>query len=132
MLKNTLKENKPRWLILMIDIVLVWGTFIVSYYLLFKHRGVIDWQSLARQLLLVIAIYFLFFLIFQPYRTVIHRTGLRDLQRVAKTVVAAFLTLAGLATVAEWSSLATRSLQWFGVFSHTQLLFHAFMAGFAM
>ena len=132
MLKNTLKENKPRWLILMIDIVLVWGTFIVSYYLLFKHRGVIDWQSLASQLLLVIAIYFLFFLIFQPYRTVIHRTGLRDLQRVAKTVVAAFLTLAGLATVAEWSSLATRSLQWFGVFSHTQLLFHAFMAGFAM
>lgn len=132
MLKNTLKENKPRWLILMVDIVLVWGTFIVSYYLVFKHRGAIDWHALAGQLLLAVATYFLFFLIFQPYRTVIHRTGLRDLQRVAKTVVAAFVTLAGLATIVEWWPLATLSLQWFGVFSHTQLLFHAFMVGFAM
>src|SRR5690606_35869713 len=72
----------------------------------------------------------IFFLIFQPYRSVIHRTGLRDLQRIASTVVAAFVVLAIFARLLEWPKLIPSPFHFFGTFSHTQLLLHAFMAGF--
>lgn len=132
MLRDKLKVNKPRWLVLLIDLWVVWSTFILCYYLVFKHRGEMDWQPLSAQLLTTTIVYFIFFLIFQPYRSVIHRTGLLDLQRVAGTVVAAFITLAVLARVLELPQLASSSFHLFGDFSHTQLLLHAFMTGFAL
>lgn len=109
---------------------LVWSTFILCYYLVFKQRGEMDWQPLSAQLLTTTVVYFIFFLIFQPYRSVIHRTGLRDLQRIASTVVAAFTVLAIFAWLLEWPRLASSSFHLFGTFSHTQLLLHAFMTGF--
>lgn len=132
MLRNKLQSNKPRWLILLIDMSLVWGTFICCYYLVFKQRGAIDWQPLSAQLLLTTAVYFIFFLIFQPYRSVIHRTGLRDLQRVASTVLGAFIVMSVTVWLVERKPWGDSLFSVFGAFSHTQLLLHAFMAGFAL
>ncbi len=130
MLRDKLRGNKPRWLILLIDMWVVWSTFILCYYLVFKQGGEIDWQPLSSQLLAITGVYFIFFLIFQPYRGVIHRTGLRDLQRIASAVVAAFVVLAVFARLIEWPALSFSLFPVFGKISHTQLLLHAFMAGF--
>lgn len=130
MLRKKLRDDKPRWLILLIDMWVVWGTFILCYYLVFKQRGEVDWQPLSAQLLITTIVYFIFFLIFQPFRSVIHRTGLRDLQRIASTVLAAFIVMALTAWLMESGPLSNSLLATFGTFSHTQLLLHAFMAGF--
>src|SRR5690606_20511682 len=131
-IKDTLKGNKPRWLILLVDLFLVWGSFFISYFLVFKQRGVMDWEPVELQFALITGVYLLFFLLFQPYRSVVHRTGLRDLQRIALTVSSAFLLLAICARLQEWRPELFSFLGMFASFSHTQLLLHAFMTGFAM
>ena len=108
----------------------VWSTFVLCYYLVFKQRGPIDWQPLSMQLLAVTIVYFGLFLLFKPYRSVIHRTGLRDLQRIASAVLGSFMVLAVLAKLIELPPLSETAIQPFDRFSHTQLLLHAFMAGF--
>ncbi|TYR36892.1 polysaccharide biosynthesis protein [Sphingobacterium phlebotomi] len=130
MLKDKLRADKPRWLILLIDMWVVWSTYVLCYYLVFKQRGDIVWEPLSAQLITTTIVYFIFFLVFQPYRSIIHRTGLRDLQRIASTVSCAFVILAMIGWLFELAPLRNSLSPIFGKFSHTQLLLHAFMAGF--
>src|SRR5690606_22411537 len=131
-LKDKLRRNKPRWLVLLIDLFLMWASFFISFFLVFKQRGTVDWQPFELQFVVVTLVYFLIFLLYQPYRSVIHRTGLRDFQRIALTVASAFLFLAICARLQEWRPQLFSFLDVFASFSHTQLLLHAFMIGFAM
>src|SRR5690606_31465108 len=130
MLKDKLRADKPRWLILLIDMWVVWSTYVFCYYLVFKQRGDIVWEPLSTQLITTTVVYFFFFLVFQPYKSVIHRTGLRDLQRIASTVSCAFVILAMTGWLFELGPLRNSLSPIFGTFSHTQLLLHAFMTGF--
>ena len=131
-LKEKLRGNKPRWMVLLVDLGLVWISYIVCYFLVFKQRGTLSWEVLDDQLLVTSLVYFIFFLIFQPYNSLIHRTGLRDLQRVAWTVAAAFVTLDILTRIFENIPSLHPIVQLFSSFSQTELLLHAFMTGFSM
>lgn len=127
-----LRRNKPRWLVVLADILLMCAAFVLSFVLIFKHRGVLHWETMLLQLFLVTAIYGTSFLIFQPFRSVIHQTGLRDLRQVAFTTGAAFLVLAGIVRLVEWVDWIYPNLAILLPFSHTQLLLHAFLTGFGM
>src|SRR5690606_35307309 len=88
------------------------------------------WEPLSAQLIITTVVYFVFFSVFQPYRSVIHRTGLRDLQRIASTVSCAFVILAMIGWLFELEPVRDSLSPIFGTVSHTQLLLHAFMTGF--
>ena len=45
--------NKPRWVILLLDMIIVILAFSVSYILIFKHRGGVEVNALRLQLILV-------------------------------------------------------------------------------
>src|SRR5690606_21754402 len=130
MLKEKLRGDKPRWLILLIDMWVVWSTYVFCYYLVFKQRGDIVWEPLSAQLITATIVYFVFFLVFQPYKSVIHRTGLRDLQRIAGTVSCAFVILVTIGWLFELEPLPHSIATIFRTFYYTQLLLHAFMTGF--
>lgn len=130
--RDCLLFDKPRWLVLLIDVMLMATAFIVSYVLIFSKRGGVQLEQLGAQLLLVGSIYFLCFLIFHTYRSVIRRTGIRDLQQLVIANVVAFIVAVAICGIIEWYADKYTFLQNIVPFSDTQLLFHAFITGFSM
>ncbi|MCF6212554.1 MAG: polysaccharide biosynthesis protein [Flavobacteriaceae bacterium] len=82
MLKNTLryllKNNAPRWLVLLIDIYIVSNTFILAYLIRFNFHLNFDTSRFFTQLPIVIIGALVSFLLIGSYKGVIRRTGMRD------------------------------------------------------
>ena len=127
--KEGLSINKPRWIILLLDMAVVATAFLVSYVLIFKHRGAVGLDNMGRQLLLVSLIYLIWFCISGSYKGVIHKTGIRELQRIVLTVVLAYFSVELISKTIEWLFPSYGDML---PFSDTQLLFHALIAGFGM
>lgn len=137
--REGLRMNKPRWVILVIDLLLMAGAFVVSFVLIFKERNGIETHNLVSmldrmlgQLALVGIVYLLCFLGFQTYRSVIRRTGIRDLQQVAITVFVALVLAITVTHLIHWQIKSWTFFLPIVPFSDTQLLFHAFITGFGM
>jgi len=127
--KEGLSTNKPRWIILLLDMAVVATAFLVSYVLIFKHRGAVEMDNMGRQLLLVSLIYLIWFCISGSYKGVIHKTGIRELQRIVLTVVLAYFSTELVSKTIEWLFPSYDDML---PFSDTQLLFHALIAGFGL
>ncbi|WP_164126674.1 polysaccharide biosynthesis protein [Sphingobacterium luzhongxinii] len=137
--REGLRMNKPRWVILLIDLLLMAGAFVLSYVLIFKERDGITTHNLVNlldrmlgQLAVVGMIYLLCFLGFQTYRSVIRRTGIRDLQQVSITVFTALALVEVVTHLIHWKIEFLPFMRYILPFSDTQLLFHAFITGFSM
>ncbi|WGQ12747.1 hypothetical protein [Sphingobacterium faecium] len=124
--------NKPRWMVLLVDMLIVSAGFGISYILIFKHRGIVDLNNLFGQLLIVCTVYLVWFLIFGTYKSVMHKTGIRDLQQLVIALVSAYISVELLSKLIEWMVPKNTMFQNILPFSDTQLLFHALIAGFGM
>lgn len=124
--------NKPRWMVLLVDMLIVSTGFVISYILIFKHRGIVELDNLFVQLLVVSTIYLFWFLIFGTYKSVMHKTGIRDLQHLVFAVVLSYLSAELLCKFIEWNASVSSMLENILPLSDTQLLFHALIAGFGM
>lgn len=124
--------NKPRWMVLLVDMLIVSTGFVISYILIFKHRGIVELDNLFVQLLVVSTIYLFWFLIFGTYKSVMHKTGIRDLQHLVFAVVLSYLSAELLYKFIEWNASVSSMLENILPLSDTQLLFHALIAGFGM
>ena len=129
-LRNILRKDGPRWLVLSIDLFSVWLSFVMSYILVLKHRGPISISLMLIESAIVSSIYLLVFLWFRPYQSIVRRTGLRDLKLIGNCVaVAFFLTILSSYI---WEFLVPDQLEQQYYFSQTQLLFHALLIGIVM
>jgi len=126
--KKELRKEGPRWVVLVIDLLLVWGSFLLSYVLIFKYRSDAWWREMFLQAAMASLVYWCCFHLFKPYRSIIRRTGLSDLLVIAKSVVTAFIGLFLLTKISEGLDLTTFGFH----FSQTQLLLHALLTGVAM
>ncbi|MGJ1382466.1 polysaccharide biosynthesis protein [Sphingobacterium sp. HMSC13C05] len=124
--------NKPRWMVLLVDMLIVSTSFGMSYILIFKHRGIVDLNNLFGQLIIVCTVYLVWFLIFGTFKSVMHKTGIRDLQQLVVALVLAYISVELLSKLIEWIVPKNTILQSIVPFSDTQLLFHALIAGFGM
>ncbi|WP_312194508.1 polysaccharide biosynthesis protein [Sphingobacterium multivorum] len=124
--------DKPRWMVLLVDMLIVSTGFVISYILIFKHRGILELDNLFVQLLVVSTIYLFWFLIFGTYKSVMHKTGIRDLQHLVFAVILSYLSAELLCKSIEWNAYVSSMLENILPFSDTQLLFHALIAGFGM
>lgn len=129
-LRNILRRDGPRWLVLSIDLFSVWLTFILSYFLVLKHRGAISIELMLFESVVVSCIYFGVFLGFKPYRSIVRRTGLRDLKLIGNCVAVAFILTILMSYL--WEFIVSDDLEEKYYFSQTQLLFHGLMTGMAM
>jgi FlaA1/EpsC-like NDP-sugar epimerase len=77
-LKYLLKNNAPRWLVLIIDTYIVANTFILAYLIRFNFHLNFDTPQFLKQLPLVIVGALFCFLLIGSYKGVIRRTGIRD------------------------------------------------------
>lgn len=125
-----LLKDGPRWLVLSIDLLLCWISFVFSYFFVLKHRGVISIRLMLFESLIVSCIYFSVFLGFKPYQSIVRRTGLRDLKLIGNCVAISFIFTILLSYL--WEFIASKDLEEKYYFSQTQLLFHALMTGIGM
>lgn len=128
--REGLSVNKPRWVILLIDMIIVVVSFLASYVLIFKHRGGVELDALRIQLILVSTIYLICFVALGTFKGVIHKTGLRELQRMVLAIGIAYFASVLVCKLLEWTQPSF--LHEAFPFSDTQLLFHALIAGFGM
>lgn len=127
--KEGLSINKPRWIILLLDMMIVAIAFFISYILIFKHRGGVAFEDMTRQALLVSGVYLIWFCILGTFKGVVHKTGIRELQRIVLAIGLAYFSTVLIAKVIEWLYPSYEDML---PFSDTQLLFHALIAGFGM
>lgn len=129
-LKNVLRKHGPRWLVLVIDIFLVWSCFFVTYFLIFKEREIFSVSSLLLQSVLISAIYTIVSIFFKTYQSIIRRTGLRELKLIGNCIAIGFIL--SLIVSYFWELMMPLHIQTNIAFSQTQLLFHALLSGIAM
>lgn len=128
--REGLSINKPRWIILLLDMMIVVVAFFASYVLIFKHRGEIAIDAMQQQSILVSVLYLVWFCILGTFKGVVHKTGIRELQRIVMAIVLAYFSTVLVSKILEWSQ--PEFLKTIFPFSDTQLLFHALIAGFGM
>ncbi len=124
--------DKPRWMILLLDMLIVVLGFGISYFLIFKHRGTVDFDKLCIQAVVISAVYFACFLLLGTFRAVMHKTGILELQQLVFAVVVAFIVAEMLSKVIEFLAPPGSFLSGMLPFSDTQLLFHALISGFVL
>jgi len=73
-----LKNNTPRWVVLLIDIYIVSNTFLLAYLIRFNFQLTFDVSKLVLQLPFIIVTALISFLIVGSYKGIIRHTGLRD------------------------------------------------------
>ncbi|MGJ1403298.1 polysaccharide biosynthesis protein [Sphingobacterium siyangense] len=128
--RDILRRDGPRWFVLSADMCIVWGSFIISYILILKHRFTISLPLLLLESIIVSAIYLLVFVLFKPYKSIVRRTGLRDLKLIGNCIASGFALSIVLSYI--WEIWASNELETAYYFSQTQLLLHALLSGIGM
>ncbi len=82
------------WLILLIDVVIIWLSFLFAQVIRFNFEiSNIVWSSVLLNSLVVLFINFFFFIVFRSYATIIRHTSLHDILRVFRAMTSALVLL---------------------------------------
>ena len=87
------KLNVSRWVVLLIDIVLVTQSFVFAYLIVFKFQLSFQRFGFFAQILLVALVSFLSFLIVGSYKGTVRQTGIKDALSVFYGVTIVFVIL---------------------------------------
>ena len=85
--------NAPRWVVLIIDIFIVFLSYIASNFILNSFLDSFSLTELFYKLPIVILVYILCFLYFKTFKGIIKKTGLKDAENVFIANTTAFLIL---------------------------------------
>ncbi|QHC83889.1 polysaccharide biosynthesis protein [Empedobacter brevis] len=85
--------NTPRWVVLVIDIIIVFLSYIVSNFILNSFLNTFSVEKLVYKLPFITLVYFFCFIYFKTYKGVVRKTGLKDAENVFVSNTTAFLIL---------------------------------------
>ena len=85
--------NAPRWVVLIIDILIVFISYITSNFILNSFLNTFSLEKLLFKLPLVVILYLICFLYFKTYKGIVKKTGLKDAENVFISNISAFLIL---------------------------------------
>jgi len=98
------RHSVPRWMVLVIDIAVVFMAFIIAYLLRFNFALPQDREPIfIFQAVLASAVYAVYCLIFRSYSGLLRHTTLTDITLVFVVTTCSSLTLVGLSVVSDWS-----------------------------
>ncbi|MBD1427485.1 polysaccharide biosynthesis protein [Sphingobacterium arenae] len=92
-LRKKLRKDNPRWVILLIDIIIVFGCYVTFNFILNSFLGEFDIELMFKQSLIILTIYLMSFLFMKTYREIVRHTGLSEAIRIFKTVWLACMVL---------------------------------------
>ena len=92
-IKTTFIKNLPRWVILLIDILIVSVSYLLSNYIINSFIANFDIAYVLLKTPIIALVYLIYFLIIGTYKGVVRQTGLKDAQNVFYSNLLAFFTL---------------------------------------
>ncbi len=111
----------PRWLVLLIDMIVVYFSFLIAYMLRYNFETfAFDLNVVFRQSFMILSIYALFMFVFKSYEGMIRHTTIKDTYKI---IMATFSAVATLFIV----TVLSRQNDWQPIFnvSLSILLIHA-------
>ena len=115
-------HSLPRWFVLLVDLVVVYFSFLIAYMLRFNFEiYTFDIARSFNQAYIVLIVYTFFMLIFKSYSGMIRHTTIRDTYKIIFTSIFALTVLISI-------TLLTRKNEWKEVFNIpiSILLIHSF------
>ncbi|WP_312922860.1 polysaccharide biosynthesis protein [Empedobacter brevis] len=85
--------NTPRWVVLVIDIIIVFLSYIISNFILNSFLNTFSVEKLVYKLPFITLVYFICFIYFKTYKGIVRKTGLKDAENVFVSNTTAFLIL---------------------------------------
>lgn len=85
--------NTPRWVVLVIDICIVFVSYILSNFILNSFLNTFSVERLFYKLPFITLVYTICFLYFKTYKGIVKKTGLKDAENVFVSNTTAFLIL---------------------------------------
>lgn len=92
-LRKKLRKDNPRWVILLIDVIIVFGCYVTFNFILNSFMGGFDIGLMFKQCIIVLLVYLGAFLFMKTYREIVRHTGLSEAIRIFKTVWLACMVL---------------------------------------
>lgn len=91
------KYSLPQWMVLLIDISVVFMSFFVAYILRYNFEpDTFNIQTSLKQSILVIAVYIFFMLLFKSYSGMLRHTTIRDTYKIIITSFSSTIILFGI------------------------------------
>ncbi|SMG47890.1 NDP-sugar epimerase, includes UDP-GlcNAc-inverting 4,6-dehydratase FlaA1 and capsular polysaccharide biosynthesis protein EpsC [Sphingobacterium psychroaquaticum] len=88
-----MRRDNPRWVVLLIDVFIVFSCYLLSTYVINSFRGRVDDALMIKQAFLVTAIYALSFFVFKTYRGIIRQADIKDAQGIMSATIGAVVVL---------------------------------------
>ncbi|GGH32043.1 polysaccharide biosynthesis protein [Sphingobacterium alkalisoli] len=84
-----LRKDNPRWVVLVIDLLIVWTCYVLSNYIINSFKGNFDLLLMLKKSAFLTLVYSLCFLYFKTYKGIIRQSGIRDAQYIMTAVAVA-------------------------------------------
>ena len=92
-LKRHLYRDHPRWIILIIDMFIVFVSYVLSIYVLYDLKGFADVSMMLKKLIIILFVYFTFFVSNSTFKGIVRQTGIQDVIKIFKTTATAYIVL---------------------------------------
>jgi FlaA1/EpsC-like NDP-sugar epimerase len=115
------KHSLPRWLVLLIDLTVVFSSFLIAYMLRFNFMAyMFELDTVFNQAFIVLGVYACFMIVFKSYAGMIRHTTIRDTYKI---LVSGLLSVLALFVI----TLLSRHYEWNHLFNIplSILLIHA-------
>ncbi len=91
---NRIIKSIPRWIVLLIDLILIIQALIIAYVLRFNFELNSQlWKDIAIRILPLMVLYFSLFFYFKTYAGILKFTSIQDVKRIFKASTGAFVFL---------------------------------------
>jgi FlaA1/EpsC-like NDP-sugar epimerase len=91
---NRIIKSIPRWIVLLIDLILIIQALIIAYVLRFNFELNSQlWKDIAIRILPLMVLYFSLFFYFKTYAGILKFTSIQDVKRIFKASTGAFIFL---------------------------------------
>ncbi len=125
-LRRYFKKDSPRWVILLIDMLIVIFCYYLSNFVINSFKGRFAVEMMVKKSIFVAAVYYISFLYFKTYRGIVRQTGFRDAWGIFKAVFAAWAILMIVSTIVRMNFDQTSVISQFFRPSYAVLFTHAF------
>ncbi len=120
------RKDSPRWVILMIDILMVVFCYYLSNFVITSFSGKFSIELMVKKSIIVTIVYYFSFLYFKTYRGIIRQTGFRDAWSIFKAVAVAWFVLMLIAAFIRPNYTDNDSIGQYFRLSYAVLFTHAF------
>jgi len=125
-LRKYFKKDSPRWVILLIDMMIVIFCYYLSNFVINSFKGRFTVELMIKKSILIGGVYYLSFLYFKTYRGIVRQTGFRDAWRIFKAVFVAWAVLMFVSTIIRFNYERTAEISEYLRPSYAVLFTHAF------